>query len=117
MADVAAWEALCAVPPEALLTHALDDFAAPAYPLGPSTASSLCGHLGILLDTLRPEPAPDDLALLRPLLAARTGGRRRAGPEGAERRVEAACRRFAYRVADAVFPGDPRESAAFAWRY
>ncbi|MFF3420004.1 hypothetical protein ACFYW9_35845 [Streptomyces sp. NPDC002698] len=88
------------------------------YPLGPSTASSLCGHLRILLDTLRPEPAPQDLALLRPLLVptARTD----AG-EPASRVLtagqEAAYRRFAHRVADAVFPGDPRESAAFAWRY
>ncbi|MEV6018842.1 MULTISPECIES: hypothetical protein [unclassified Streptomyces] len=88
------------------------------YPLGPSTASSLCGHLRILLDTLGPEPAPEDLALLRPLLAppARTDS-----GEPASRVLtteqEAAYRRFAHRVADAVHPGDLRESAAFAWRY
>lgn len=88
------------------------------YPLGPSTASSLCGHLRILLDTLRPEPAPQDLALLRPLLVTSAHADL---VESASRMLtaeqEAAYRRFACRVADAVCPGDLRESAAFAWRY
>ncbi|MFE1292437.1 hypothetical protein [Streptomyces sp. NPDC058751] len=88
------------------------------YPLGPSTASSLCGHLRILLETLRPEPAPEDLALLRPLLAAPV--RADVGepvPRVLTTGQEAAYRRFAHRVAEAVCPGDPREGAAFAWRY
>ncbi|MFE2531546.1 hypothetical protein [Streptomyces sp. NPDC059371] len=88
------------------------------YPLGPSTALSLCGNLRILLDTLRPEPAPEDLALLRPLLAP--AARADAGEPAARvltTEQEAAYRRFAYRVADIVCPGDIRESASFAWRY
>ncbi|MFF3891477.1 hypothetical protein [Streptomyces sp. NPDC001914] len=88
------------------------------YPLGPSTASSLCGNLRILLDTLRPEPAPEDLAVLRPLLVPPA----RMDADDAVSRVltaeqEAAYRRFAHQVAEAVCPGDVRESAAFAWRY
>ncbi|MFI0965789.1 hypothetical protein ACH4S8_31000 [Streptomyces sp. NPDC021080] len=88
------------------------------YPLGPSTASSLCGHLRILLDTLRPEPAPEDLALLRPLLVppVRADADERA-PRVLTDEQEAAYRRFARRVADVVCPGDLRESVAFAWRY
>ncbi|MFD5633495.1 hypothetical protein ACFWJM_05005 [Streptomyces sp. NPDC127077] len=88
------------------------------YPLGPSTALSLCGNLRILLDTLRPEPAAEDLALLRPLLAppARADAREPAA-RVLTTEQEAAYRRFAYRVADIVCPGDMRESASFAWRY
>ncbi|MFD8734071.1 hypothetical protein ACFV06_04035 [Streptomyces sp. NPDC059618] len=85
------------------------------YPLGPSTGSSLCGHLRVLLDTLRPEPAPEDLALLRPLLARADAGE--PVPRVLTAEQEAAYMRFAYHVAEAVCPGDLRESAAFAWRY
>ncbi|MGW1065666.1 hypothetical protein ACWD4F_14265 [Streptomyces aureus] len=87
-------------------------------PLGPSTPSSLCNNLRIMLDTLRPEPEPQDLALLRPLLAPRDG----ADTGAPARRVltaeqEAAYQRFAYRIADIACAGDMRDSASFAWRY
>ncbi|MGW2787424.1 hypothetical protein ACWC3X_40535 [Streptomyces populi] len=88
------------------------------YPLGPSTASSPCFNVRILLDTLRPEPAPRDLALLRPLLApADQADAGAPAPRVLTAEQEAAYRRFANRIADIVCPGDMRESASFAWRY
>ncbi|MEU6273726.1 hypothetical protein ABZ871_15160 [Streptomyces populi] len=88
------------------------------YPLGPSTPLSLCHNVRILLDTLRPEPAPRDLALLRPLLApADRADSGAPAPRVLTAEQEAVYRRFANRIADIVRQGDMRESASFAWRY